>query len=146
MNERRVPVIGFSAWGCCIGALMILIGVVCRTHWVLSGSGMLLMAFAGNISPIYVALLKESNDSNRFGTVICVGNCLAYAISALFGGCAGKLMDFYSPQIVNGVKVYGRESYILVFSVLALLGLLAALLSLAIKESRGKDISGQFDS
>ena len=54
-------------------------------------------------------------------------------------------MDLYAPQIVNGVKIYGRSSYLLVFGVLVIAGVIAALLSLMVKESRGEDISKEFE-
>ena len=47
---------------------------------------------------------NESNDENCFGTVVCVGNCFAYAVSAAFSGGAGKLMDIFAPQIVKPVS------------------------------------------
>ena len=121
---------------------MILTGIWLKTGAALPLTGMILMAFAGNISPIYVALLKESNCDYRFGTVVCVGNSFAYAVSAVFSGCAGRLMDVYQPEIVDNIRVYSRESYMLVFGVLTLLGAVSAVLSLMIKESYGKNISG----
>ncbi len=142
MKNRRRPVILFSGCGCCLGALMILTGIWLKTGAALPLTGMILMAFAGNISPIYVALLKESNCDYRFGTVVCVGNFFAYAVSAVFSGCAGRLMDVYQPEIVDNIRVYSRESYMLVFGVLTLLGAVSAVLSLMIKESYGKNISG----
>ena len=143
-NYRR-PFILFSAFGCLGGAAMIFSGVLCCTGVWLPIAGLFIMAFAGNISPIYVALIKESNPDTRFGTAVCVGNCFAYGVSAIAGGCAGKLMDLYAPQIVNGVKIYGRSSYLLVFGVLVIAGVIAALLSLMVKESRGEDISKEFE-
>jgi MFS family permease len=143
-NYRR-PFILFSAFGCFAGALMIFLGVLCCTGAWLPVAGLIIMAFAGNISPIYVALIKESNPDHRFGTAVCVGNCFAYGVSAIAGGGAGKLMDFYAPQIVDGVRIYGRNSYLLVFGVLVIAGVISALLSLMVKESKGKDISKEFE-
>lgn len=123
---------------------MILFGVILRCGSWLPISGMLLMAFAGNVAPIFVAVLKESNEDHRFGTSVCVCNAFAYAVSSFFCAGAGKLMDFYSPQILDGVKIYQRESYLLVFGVLAVLGMVSAGLSYFIRESFGKNIAGEF--
>ena len=140
-GNRRRPTILFSGIGCGVGAAMILIGIWLETSYIVPLCGIIIMSFAGNISPIYVALLKESNRDNCFGTVVCVGNSMAYGISSLFSAGAGKLMDVFEPQIIDGGLVYGRQSYLLVFGVLTLLGIVAALLSCAVKESYGKDIS-----
>ncbi|MBE6389292.1 MAG: multidrug effflux MFS transporter [Lentisphaerae bacterium] len=144
LKKRRRIIMIFSGVGCFTGAVAILLGVLLGRGAFLPVTGIIIMALAGNVSPIFVALLKESNPENCFGTVICVGNFFAYAVSAAFSGCAGKLMDVYQPQIVDGVKVYGQQSYLLVFSAFALVGLISALLALKVKESYGKDISALF--
>lgn len=143
-GNRRRPVIVFSGVGCFAGILMILSGVLLNTGSWLPITGMLLMAFAGNVAPIFVAVLKESNEEHRFGTSVCVCNAFAYAISSLACWGAGKLMDIYAPQILNGIKIYSRESYLLVFGALTLLGAVAAVLSCFIRESYGKSIAGEF--
>lgn len=145
IGNRRRPVMIFSGAGCFVGALMIFLMVKFDLHCGWAVAGMLLMAFAGNVSPIYVALIRESNDDNRFGTVLCVGNCLAYGISALLGGVSGMLMDVYEPTVVGNVKIYGQQSYLLVFGVFTLLGAVALLLSLGIRESYGRRIDWNAD-
>lgn len=142
MGNRRRPVILFSGWGCLAGALMIGIGVWFRLVY-LPVAGMIVMAFAGNVAPIFVAVLKESNKENCFGTTVCVCNAFAYAISAVFSAGAGKLMDVFPPEMVNNIKVYPRESYLLVFGALIIFSAVSAWLSCLIKESRGKDISDE---
>ena len=142
-NRRRIMMV-FSGTGCFLGAALTLLGVVFNTGALLPVTGIIIMALAGNVSPIFVALLKESNPEHCFGTVICVGNCFAYAVSAAFSGGSGKLMDVYAPQVIDGVKVYSQQSYCLVFCAFAAVGLIAAILSWRTKESFGKDISGEF--
>ena len=107
----------------------------------LAVAGMILLAFAGNVSPIFVALVKETNEEYRFGTVLSVNNCFAYAVTAVFGSVLGKLMDFYPPEIINNISVYGRSSYLLVFGVLLALISVSAILSLFLRESFGKNIA-----
>ena len=110
-------------------------------HPFLSVSGMLLLAFAGNVSPIFVALVKETNEEHRFGTVLSINNSFAYAVTAVFGSILGRLMDCYAPQVINNVSVYGRNSYLLVFGVLLLLIAISVIFSLFLKESYGKNIA-----
>ena len=144
MGNLRRPVILFSGIGCFAGALMIGAGIWFRCGAVLPIAGMIVMAFAGNVAPIFVAVLKESNPERSFGTSVCVCNAFAYAISAVFSGGAGRLMDVFPPEIVDNIKIYSRDSYLLVFGALIVLAGIAALLSCLIKESKGKDISHQF--
>ena len=140
-GNRRHPVILFSGFGCLTGAALVFTGVLLPGGWVwLPVTGMILMAFAGNVSPIFVASLKESNEENCFGTVVCVCNGFAYAVSAIFSGGAGRLMDIYAPQIVDGVRVYSRDSYLLVWGMLVVLGGISAVLSLFHQETSGRNI------
>ena len=48
-------------------------------------------------------------------------NFFAYAAVAIFGSAAGFLMDIYPPEIIDGIKVYGRNSYLILFSFFAVL-------------------------
>ena len=52
----------------------------------------------------------------------------------------GKLLELYPPQIVNGIRIYGRNSYLPVFILLTLLGCVTAVNSLFLKETYGKNI------
>ena len=141
-GNRRRPFLLFSSFGCLAGALMIFGAVYCNIRApFLTLAGVILMAFAGNVSPIYVALIRETNAEHRFGTALSVGNCFAYGVTAVFGGVLGKLMDFYAPVVRDGVSIYGRDSYLLVFSVLLGLAAISAILSLFLKESFGRDIT-----
>lgn len=140
LGNRRMPVILFCGFGCLASTGIILLTVCFNLNAWIAVAGIILMAFSGNITPVYVASLKESNADNRFGTVICVGNSLAYGISAVLSDCAGKMMDIFPPEITDGIKVYGQNSYMLIFGVLMILGGSAAFLTLLIRESNGKQI------
>lgn len=142
-GNRRRPILLFCGFGCFIGALLMFSGVWLQCGAWIPVSGMILMAFAGNVSPIFVASLKESNEDYRFGTAVCVCNGFAYAVSAFFGGGAGKLMDLYAPQIIDGIRVYGQNSYLLVLGVLTLLGGISAVLACFIQETSGQHIPGK---
>ena len=141
-GNRRRPFLLFSSFGCLTGALLIFGAVYGDVRApFLAVAGVILMAFAGNVSPIYVALVRETNEEHRFGTAMSVGNCFAYGVTAVFGGALGKLMDVYAPVVRDGVSIYGRNSYLLVFGVLLGLTVFSAFLSLFLRESYGRDIS-----
>jgi hypothetical protein len=57
---------------------------------------------------------------------LSIGNFFAYLVTAAFGGGAGYLMDLFPPTIVNDVRIYSRESYLLIFAVLVCLGICCA--------------------
>ena len=114
--------------------LLIAVAINMRTPW-LAVSAMILMAFAGNISSMNVASLREANDEKCFGTVMSVSNFIAYIVTAVFGGFTGKLMDIFPPTVIDGVKIYGQKSYLLIFSVLMLLSIISAICTMRLKET-----------
>ena len=135
-GEKRLPFLRFGGIGGLVSSAMLLVAVMfnLRTPW-LAVAAMVLMAFAGNISSMNVAALREANDEKCFGTVMSVSNFTAYLVTAIFGGCTGKLMDIFPPTIIDGVKIYGQKSYLLIFSVLMFLSIVATITTMLLKET-----------
>ena len=71
---------------------------------------------------------------------VIIFNCFSYLIIAIVGTLTGKLLEIFPPQIIDGIKIYGRNSYLAVFILLTVLGAVTAANSLFLKESRGKNI------
>ncbi len=141
-NNRRKPIMLFCGWGCFAGMLTIFLAVLLniRSGWMVV-AGIILLSFAGNVAPISAALYKETNDPNKFGTVLSVSNFFAYIITAAMGSLAGKLMDAFPAQKINGIFVYGRNSYLLVFAVFLAIGIVSGTASLFLRETYGKNIA-----
>ena len=135
-GDRRLPFLRFGGLGSLASSAMLLLAVMLnmRTPWLVV-SAMILMAFAGNISSMNVASLREANDEKCFGTVMSVSNFIAYLVTAVFGGCTGKLMDIFPPTIIDGVKIYGQKSYLLIFAVLLFLCIIATICTMRLKET-----------
>ena len=126
MNNRRKPFIYFSSYGSLFSLLCIFVAVLldCHSPWPVI-AGMLLVAFAGNMSPIHTSMIRDSNEESRFGTALSIGNAFAYTVPALLGGLCGKLMDCYEPTLLDGVKYYGRSSYLLALGMMLGFNLIA---------------------
>ena len=139
-NRRRI-FLQAGSLQCLVGAGLIVSALLLDIrHPALAVTGMILLAFGGNVTPIFVSLVKETNEENRFGTVLCVGNFFSYSVTAGFGCVLGKLMDIYPPQKVGEISVYSRNSYLLVFAVLIPLLAVSMGCALKLQESYGKDI------
>lgn len=100
----------------------------------------MLMAFAANISPIIVALIKETNYSDIWGVALSLYTFIAYMVIAALGNVVGFLMDRFEPEHIDGVQIYGRDSYLLSFGVLLVISLFAVYSAFRIRETYGKDI------
>ena len=140
-GNRRKIFLQCGSLECLLGAGLIVCAIFMNVrHPALAVTGMILLAFGGNVTPIFVSLVKETNEENRFGTVLCVGNFFSYSVTAGFGCVLGRLMDLYPPQKIDGISVYGRSSYLLVFAVLIPLLVISMLCALKLHESHGRDI------
>ena len=141
-GNRRRPFLLFEGFGCMVTALSLTILLLCDSHSpVIAVAIFIFQAFACNVGSMTVAMYRDANEEHRFGTVMSISNCFAYLVTAVFGGFLGKLMDLFPPTIVNGVKIYGRNSYLTVFAVFFLLGVIAATLACFLRESYGKNIA-----
>ena len=97
-----------------------------------------LIAIAANMTPVFLALLTETNPPETLGVCASLYNCIAYLLVAALGNVTGVLMDLFKPEIINGVKIYGRHSYIAVFTLFTVLAIICFLASLKIIETRGQ--------
>ena len=140
-GNRRLIFMRFCGFGCLSGGLILLSAVLFNiTAWPLSAAAWIIFSFAGNCATIQVAMQKETNPANQVGTSLSVGNCFSYLIIAIVGSLTGALLDIFPPQIVDGIKIYSKNSYVMVFALLTALGAVSAVNSLFLKETYGKNI------
>ena len=131
----------------CGGALVsittlsvLLLALILDLRWPLLGIGFFLIAFSANISPVAASLLRETNRPDQLGVVMSVYNAGAYLGAALLGNIGGRLMDCFTPSVAaDGSLIYGRGSYLLLFSALLAAGLIGAACSLRLRETRGRN-------
>lgn len=144
LKNRRRPLMLFSGVGTAAAFLLIVGCLLSGVHspWLISGA-FILLAFAGNISPVIVALVRESNHNDIWGVMLSVYAFLAYIVTAVIGHSTGWIMELFPPQVVDGVHIYGNDSYLAAFVVLLVIALFAAYSGFRLKESNGKDISNE---
>jgi len=104
-----------------------------RAPW-LAVVTMLLLSVTANGGAIYLAMLRLTNEDKCFGTIASSANFFAYIVTAIFGGFIGRLMDVFPPTLVGDLKIYGRESYMLVLGVMLFLTVIAAVFTAFLKE------------
>ena len=139
-NRRKIFIL-FSSWGTLASILIIFIAILSgAAQPFFSVFAFILLAFAGNVSPVAIALAKETNDENCFGTILSINNGFAYAVTAIVVNVIGKLMNIYPPETISGVKIYSNASYALAFGALLLLVSVSAVSVFFLKESFGKNI------
>ena len=61
-----------------------------------------------------------------------------YLAVAVFGNLVGWLMNLFPPAVCDGIRLYGRGSYLTVFGVLSVFAVVSAVLSWRLRETRGE--------
>ena len=140
LHNRRKPLMIFSGMGTALAFGMIALALFFDIHtpW-LTGGAFVLLAFAGNISPVIVALIRETNRHDIWGVMLSFYGFTAYIVTAAIGHATGMLMELFPPRIENGIHIYGVNSYLTAFSVLFAVSMLSAGASLKVRETFGKN-------
>lgn len=106
-----------------------------RTDWI--AAVFCLFATTASMSTITIPLLRETNERSLSGPAICLMNFSFYLAVAFFGNLTGLLMNLFPPESRSGILIYGRSSYLTVFSVLSLFSLLVFFCSMRMRETMG---------
>jgi len=136
-GNRLMPFIrlgGFGTMACTLALFLVPLSDY-RAPW-LAVVTMLLLSVTANGGAIYLAMLRLTNEDKCFGTIASSANFFAYIVTAIFGGFIGRLMDVFPPTLVGDLKIYGRESYLLVLGVMLFLTVIAAVFTCFLKEPK----------
>ena len=106
-----------------------------RTQWI--ALFFCILTVTANISPVTISLLRETNTPNVTGVSVSFLNFGNYIMVALLGTAAGLLMDLFPPQICGQTQIYGRDSYLTVFSLLFLLSCIVCGSAFRLRETNG---------
>ena len=81
--------------------------------------GLIFCILAGNasISSLLIPVIQQSNRNSVSVTAVSIMNFSFFMMVGILGTLTGFLLNMHSPQRINGILVYGRESYLLLFGV-----------------------------
>ena len=136
-NRRKPPCLlnGFisvAVFACII--LMILFN--CRSHWIFPLLS--LLAVTSSLGPVFISIIQETNDPSITGSMIAMNNFIAYIVLAVLGNAVGFLLRVFPPELRNGIEIYSRESYLVLFGFLGLLSVISLVMALLLKETHGR--------
>jgi hypothetical protein len=86
-------------------------------------AGIIFFIIAGNasISSLLIPVIQQSNTEDVSVTAVSIMNFCFFLLVGFLGTLTGFLLNIFEPQRINGVLVYGRESYLLLFGTFLLL-------------------------
>jgi len=70
--------------------------------------------------------------------MIAMNNFIAYIVLAVLGNAVGFLLRAFPPEFRNGIEIYSRESYLVLFGFLGLLSVISLVMALLLKETHGR--------
>jgi sugar phosphate permease len=103
-----------------------------------------LLTLTSNLGALVVPLIHETNPARLAGTTVCFMNFNSYIVVALLGNLVGLLMNLFRPELqADGIMLYGRGSYLTVFTALFLLACFSAYCGWKIRETKGRCIAAE---
>ena len=81
--------------------------------------GFIFCILAGNasISSLLIPVIQQSNRESVSVTAVSIMNFCFFMMVGILGTMTGFLLNIFAPERINGVLIYGRESYLLLFGV-----------------------------
>ena len=138
-GNRRRPFLRIMGSGGLVatGGVLLALALDFRQGWYFAAL-FFLVSFTSNMTPVFLAIVAETNPPENLGVCASFSNCTAYLLVAVLGNVSGMLMDLFKPEIINGAKVYGRYSYIAVFALFTVMAIICFVSSLKIVETNGQ--------
>ena len=121
------------------GTVFILILADVRNGMIYGGLLLFLSATA-SLSTVLIPMLKESNPSTLIGKSISLLNFTFYLTVAILGNLTGSLLNCFTPQIRDGVSIYGRETWITISALLLIASGFVFYYSFQMRETRKEKI------
>jgi predicted MFS family arabinose efflux permease len=137
-ERRRVAFLRLAGWASLANftaaALMVYFDVRSPVFAVL----FFMLALTSSLSTLMLPLLRQANTDHAGDVAVSAMNFSLYFAVAVFGNLVGVLMGLFPPEPRGDLLIYGRQSYLAVFTAFAFCALLAALCAASITSSRSK--------
>ena len=81
--------------------------------------GLIFFVIAGNasISSLLIPVIQNSNKEEVAVTAVSIMNFCFFMMVGILGTLTGLILNLHIPERINGILVYSRESYLLLFGV-----------------------------
>ena len=136
-NRRKLPcLINGFVFVLVFACIILMIFFDHRSQWIFPLLG--LLAITSSLGPISISIIQETNEPSITGSMIALINFVAYIVLAVLGNAVGFLLRVFPPEIRNGIEVYSRGSYLVLFGFLGLLSVISLVLALLLKETHGR--------
>lgn len=142
LHNRRLPFYRCASTTALLCYILMTVALVFHFRHPLLAVLFLATTPTASISPVQVAYTREINPTSNSAPAVATLNFLSYLFVALFSNLCGVMLDAFAPSLVEGIKVYGRNSYLLFFLFATLVSTIGFISIRRLPESNGKNIYG----
>ncbi len=82
-----------------------------------------IIAANASISALLIPVIQQTNQDTCAVTAVSIMNFCFFMMVGILGTLTGFILSLYAPQVVNGIVVYSRDSYLLLFGSFLLLSM-----------------------
>ncbi len=116
-HNHRVIFLKGAAVVTFVSLLTIFLLVLFDIHSALIGLVFCVIAGNASISSLLIPVIQKSNKEEVAVTAVSIMNFCFFMMVGILGTLTGFLLNLHTPQRINGILVYGREAYLLLFGV-----------------------------
>ena len=118
-------------------SLMVLTACGCRNF--VPAVLMCCLAGTSSLSAIVIPLIKETNVASDTGSAIAFSNFGAYIFVAVFGNVIGGIMNYFTPEKLDGKLIYSSNAYLAVFAFMLICAAGVLYWAIGIREPQRKE-------
>jgi len=139
-HNRRNPFLIFVAVAAVAGIVMILIGIYFKMPSWFFLCAFIPPALGSGCTPVILSMMKEHNRPNAVATSVGLLNAAAYVMIALTSQVTGMVLDWFDNQVLITAKskIYPPAAYVVLFSILLTISLIALVSSFFSRETYGR--------
>jgi len=134
INNKRAVIFKIFSLLAFFSMLSIFIMLCCDVHSKITALIFCIPSYIGSISPLLILTLHMYNRYEVSATAVSIQNFGFFMMVGFLGMLVGMLMNRFEPLSENGILVYSRYSYLLVFALFLILTLVEVYCAFKIKD------------
>lgn len=138
-GNRRRPFVMFASISSALCYILMCIALVTGFKHPVLCVLFLVITLTASQSPITVAIYQELNPPESAGITQATSNFVSYMMVAIFSNICGFLLEVYPSTLVDGIKIYGANSYLLYFAFAAVTSIIGVIAVHSLPETGHKE-------
>lgn len=135
LDNKRAPIFKTYAILSFFSVLSVFLCVIFDFHTKIIALIFIIPSFIGSISPLLIANLHALNRYEVSASAVAIQNFSYFMMVGVLGMISGMLMNIFKPVEQNGILVYTRNSYMLVFVLFFVISIVELIYAFKLKDN-----------